>query len=70
MNGLLPLPPLARTVIYYVLSLANVAMIPLVATHVVDPVWAVSVVGVAGVFGFTLSASNVPTPPEVTPSVN
>lgn len=61
MNDLVPIPPLARTVIYYVLALANAVVTPLAAAGVLDPTIAVVVLGVASTFGFVLSSVNTPT---------
>jgi hypothetical protein len=53
------LPPTLRLVIYFALALANAVLVPLVSAGQVDPVIAVIVVNISGVFGFTLAASNV-----------
>lgn len=61
-SNLVAIPPVVRTVLYYVLALANAVAIPLTASGRVDPDIGFIVVGVAGVFGFTLAASNVTKP--------
>lgn len=61
-TNLVAIPPVARTVLYYVLALANAVLVPLTAAGKVDPTLGLIVVGVSGVFGFTLAASNVPAP--------
>jgi hypothetical protein len=58
-TNLVTLPPVVRTVLYYVLALANAVLVPLTASGRVDPDVSLIVVGVSGVFGFTLAASNV-----------
>jgi hypothetical protein len=59
---LVAIPPVWRTVVYYALALANAVLVPLTASGRVDPDLGLIVVGVAGVFGFTLAASNVSRP--------
>lgn len=56
---LVAIPPVARTVLYYVLALANAVLVPLTASGRVDPDIGTIVIGVGGVFGFTLAAGNV-----------
>ena len=63
-SNLVAIPPVARTVLYYVLALANAVVVPLTASGRVDGDIGLIIVGVSGVFGFTLAASNVAkTPP-------
>ena len=62
-TNLVALPPVVRTVLYYALALANAVLVPLTASGRVDPDLALIVVGISGVFGFTLAASNVTRPP-------
>ena len=57
--GLVSIPPLARTVLYYVLALANAAAVPLAAADVVDGLVVLIILNVASVFGFTLAANRV-----------
>ena len=57
-TDLLAIPPLARTVIYYALALANVVVGALVTDGRVEPLWLVIVAGVSGVF-FGVAGSNV-----------
>lgn len=59
-TGLIAIPPLARTVIYYVLALAHAVVVPLIAAGVVDAIYGAIVLGVASVFGFALAGGNVP----------
>jgi hypothetical protein len=61
-TSLVAIPPIARTVLYYVLALANAVLVPLTASGRVDPDLSLIVIGVSGVFGFTLAASNVTRP--------
>jgi hypothetical protein len=61
-TNLVAIPPLARTIIYYVLALAFAAIGPLTAAGRVDALYGAIILGVAGVFGFTLAASNVARP--------
>lgn len=56
MRDLIQIPPMARTVMYYLLAVANAIV---VAGFIPDTRWASLIVGLAGVFGFTLAASNV-----------
>ena len=58
--GLVSIPPLARTVLYYVLALANAAAVPLAAAGVIDGLVVLIILNVASVFGFTLAANRVP----------
>lgn len=58
-SNLVAIPPVARTVLYYLLALANAVLVPLTASGRVDPDLSLIVIGVSGVFGFTLAASNV-----------
>lgn len=57
---LVSIPPLPRTVLYYVLALANAAAVPLAAAGKLDPLWTLIILNVAAVFGFTLAANRVP----------
>ena len=59
--GLVSIPPLARTVIYYVLALANGVAVPLAAAGRIDTLVVLIVLNIASVFGFTLAANRVPT---------
>lgn len=59
---LVAIPPVVRTVLYYTLALTNAVLVPLTASGRVEPDLGLIVVGVAGVFGFTLAASNVSRP--------
>lgn len=61
-TNLVTLPPVVRTALYYVLALANAVLVPLTASGRVDPDISLIVVGISGVFGFTLAASNVSKP--------
>lgn len=66
-TDLITIPPLARTVIYYVLGVANIAILSLLAAHVGDPqLLLVAEGGVAGLSGlfFGVAASNVSAAPE------
>lgn len=63
-DGLVSIPPLARTILYYLLALANGIAVPLAAAGHVDPLIVLVIVNVASVFGFTLAANRVPTTPE------
>lgn len=67
--SLVAIPPVVRTALYYLLALANAVLIPLTASGRVDPDFGLIVVGVAGVFGFTLAASNVTRPAAAQPVV-
>lgn len=58
-RDLVAIPPLARTVIYYVLALALVVVSAFVGYGRMDPMWLVIVAGVGGVF-FGVAGSNVP----------
>ena len=58
--GLVSIPPLARTILYYVLALANGVAVPLAAAGVVDGLVVLIILNVASVFGFTLAANRVP----------
>lgn len=57
---LVTIPPLPRTILYYVLALANAAAVPLAAAGRLDPLWTLIILNVASVFGFTLAANRVP----------
>jgi len=59
---LVAIPPLARTVIYYVLALALVVVSALVGYGRLEPLWLVIVSGVGGVF-FGVAGSNVASKP-------
>ena len=63
--GLVSIPPLARTVIYYALALANGIVGPLAAAGHVDPLIVLVIVNIASVMGFTLAANRVPIAPEL-----
>lgn len=58
---LVSIPPLARTVLYYVLALANGVAVPLAAAGRIDTLVVLIVLNIASVFGFTLAANRVPT---------
>ena len=62
MSNLVAIPPLARTVLYYVLALGNAVVLGLASTHNVDPAIALVIANVSGVFGFTLASQNVTRP--------
>ena len=57
---LVTIPPLPRTVLYYVLALANAVAVPLVAAGKLDGLTVLIILNVASVFGFTLAANRVP----------
>ena len=57
---LVTIPPLPRTILYYVLALANAVAVPLVAAGKLDGLTVVIILNVASVFGFTLAANRVP----------
>ena len=57
------IPPLYRTILYYVLAVANAVV---VAGFIPDARYGSLIVGLAGIFGFTLAAQHVPTPPDAT----
>ena len=57
---LVTIPPLPRTILYYVLALANAVAVPLVAAGKLDGLAVVIILNVASVFGFTLAANRVP----------
>lgn len=57
---LVTIPPLPRTILYYLLALANAAAVPLAAAGRLDPLWTLIILNVAAVFGFTLAANRVP----------
>ena len=57
--GLVSIPPLARTVIYYLLALANGVAVPLAAAGHVDPLVVLIILNIASVMGFTLAANRV-----------
>lgn len=65
-TNLVAIPPVVRTALYYLLALANAVAIPLTASGRIDPDIGFIVVGVAGVFGFTLAAANVAKSPAPT----
>lgn len=58
---LVSIPPLARTILYYVLALANGVAVPLAAAGRIDTLVVLIVLNIASVFGFTLAANRVPT---------
>jgi len=58
-RDLVAIPPLARTVIYYLLALALVVVSALVGADRLESLWLVIVSGVGGVF-FGVAGSNVP----------
>ena len=68
-TNLVAIPPVARTVLYYVLALANAVVVPLTASGRVDGDIGLIIVGVSGVFGFTLAASNVSRSVDAVPLV-
>ena len=55
------IPPLYRTILYYVLAVANAVV---VAGFIPDARYGSLIVGLAGIFGFTLAAQHVPAAPE------
>ena len=57
---LVTIPPLPRTILYYVLALANAVAVPLVAAGKLDGLTVLIILNVASVFGFTLAANRVP----------
>ena len=57
---LVTIPPLPRTILYYVLALANAIAVPLVAAGKLDGLTVLIILNVASVFGFTLAANRVP----------
>ena len=57
--GLVSIPPLARTVLYYVLAVANAAAVPLAAAGVINGLVVLVILNVASVFGYTLAANRV-----------
>ena len=57
---LVSIPPLPRTVLYYLLALANAVAVPLVAAGKLDGLTVLIILNVASVFGFTLAANRVP----------
>ena len=59
-HELVSIPPLPRTILYYLLALANAAAVPLAAAGRLDPLWTLIILNVAAVFGFTLAANRVP----------
>lgn len=59
-HELVSIPPLPRTILYYLLALANAAAVPLAASGRLDPLWTLIILNVAAVFGFTLAANRVP----------
>ena len=61
--ALLTIPPLARTILYYGLALGNAVCVPLVAAGHLDILTVTIIANVAGVFGFTIAANNVPRQP-------
>ena len=61
--ALLTIPPLARTILYYGLALGNAVCVPLVAAGHLDILTVTIIANVAGVFGFTVAANNVPRQP-------
>lgn len=58
-GGLIAIPPMPRTVIYYALALTNAVVVPLIASGAVDATVGAIVLGVASVFGFTMAGGNV-----------
>lgn len=62
-SDLVAIPPLYRTVIYYVLALALVTVGALTGAKVLDPLWLTILSGVGGVF-FGVSGSNVLVRPD------
>lgn len=61
-SDLVAIPPLARTVIYYVLAIALVVIGALVGYDRLEPMYLVITSGVAGVF-FGVAGSNVASKP-------
>ena len=61
---LVTIPPLPRTILYYVLALANAVAVPLVAAGKLDGLTVLIILNVASVFGFTLAANRVPKDPD------
>ena len=59
-SGLVEIPPVIRTAIYYTLALASAILIPLTAAGYIEPLWGQMITGVAAIFGFTLAAQHVP----------
>ena len=57
-DDLVAIPPLARTVIYYVLALAFAVVSPLTGFGILEPLYLVILGGVSGVF-FGVAGSNV-----------
>ena len=57
---LVSIPPLARTVIYYVLAIANGVAVPLAAAGKIDGLVVLIILNFASVMGFTLAANRVP----------
>ena len=57
---LVTIPPLPRTILYYVLALAHAVAVPLVAAGKLDGLTVLIILNVASVFGFTLAANRVP----------
>lgn len=60
MSDLIQIPPIVRTVLYYALALGNAVV---AAGFVPDSRWSSLILGLAGVFGFTLAAQHVPAGP-------
>ena len=58
--GLVQIPPVIRTALYYALALASAILIPLTAAGYIAPMWGQMITGVAAIFGFTLAAQHVP----------
>ena len=54
---MLTIPPLARTILYYTLAVANAVV---VAGFIPDARYGALIVGLAGIFGFTMAAQHVP----------
>lgn len=59
-HELMSIPPLPRTILYYMLALANAVAVPLAAAGWIEPLWTLIILNVAGVFGFVLAANRVP----------
>lgn len=59
MDGILQIPALARSILYYALALGLAVLTPLVAAGSVDATVTSIFTNVAGVFGFTLAAQYV-----------
>ena len=57
-DDLVAIPPLARTVIYYVLALTFAVVSPLTGFGIIEPLYLVILGGVSGVF-FGVAGSNV-----------